>query len=75
MSYITNNDKFISIIIVYQYTISWELCYDEQKINYMPEMDILRNSSQIYFGCPELAVTFEGLAVQKDTQTPSWLRL
>ena len=43
-----------------------------KKINYMLEIDILRNSSQNILGV--LRGAFKGLGVQKDTQTPYWLR-
>ena len=41
-----------------------------KKFNYMLEIDIFKNSSQKNV-CPEV---FKGLSVQKDTQTPCWLR-
>ena len=44
-----------------------------EKFNYMLEIDILRNSSQQFLGVMRGA--FKGLGVQKDTQTPCWLRL
>ena len=42
---------------------------DMKKVNYMLEIDILRNSSQKKSGCPEGC-----FSIQKDTQTPCWLR-
>ena len=42
-----------------------------KKINYMLEIDILRNSSQNFV--VSWGVLFKGLGVQKDTQTPCWL--
>ena len=47
---------------LYPYTMSWELYGDEKKINYMPEIDILRIPHKI-FGCP-LGMPFKGLSVQ-----------
>ena len=44
-----------------------------KKFNYVLEIDILGNSSQIFLGV--LRGAFLGLGVQKDTQTPCWLRL
>ena len=38
----------------------------------MLEIDICRNSSQKYLGV--LRGAFKGLGVQRDTQTPCWLR-
>ena len=42
------------------------------KFNYMLEIDISRNSSPRKLGV--LRGAFEGFGVQKDTQTPCWLR-
>ena len=42
------------------------------KFNYMLEIDILRNSSPKKVGV--LRGVLRGLGVQKDTQTPCWLR-
>ena len=42
-----------------------------KKFNYLLEIDILRNSSQTILG----VLIFKGLGVQRDTQTPCWLRL
>ena len=44
-----------------------------KKFNYMLEIDILRNSSLKKMWV-SLGVLFKGLGVQKDTQTPCWLR-
>ena len=41
-----------------------------KKFNYMIEIHILRNSLQKFLG----VLRAEGLVVQKDTQTPCWLR-
>ena len=41
--------------------------------NYMLEIDILRNFHNIFW--VSWGVLFKGLGVQKDTQTPCWLRL
>ena len=43
-----------------------------KKVNYMLEIDILRNSSQKFW--VSWGVLFKGLGVQNDTQTPCWLR-
>ena len=43
-----------------------------RRFNYMLEIDIFRNTSQKDMGV--LGVVFKGLGVQKDTQTPCWLR-
>ena len=43
-----------------------------KKFNYMLDIDILRNSSQSILGV--LRDAFKGLGVEKDTQTPCWLR-
>ena len=43
-----------------------------KKVDYILEIDILRNSSQNnWVSCGVLS---KGLGVQKDTQTPCWLR-
>ena len=43
-----------------------------RKFNYKLQIEIFRNSTQKN-GCPE-RFFFEGLGVQKGTQTPCWLR-
>ena len=47
-------------------------CMEMKKIKYMLEINILRNSSQIFW--VSWGLLFKGLGVQKDTQTPCWLR-
>ena len=42
-----------------------------KKINYMLEIDILRNSSHLWVS---RGVLFKGLGIQKDTKMPCWLR-
>ena len=56
-----------------------------KKVNHILEIDILRNSSQKYLGVQDHCTVrpglpghgttrATGLGVQKDTQTPCWLR-
>ena len=47
-------------------------CMEMKKFNYMLEIDIFRNSSQNNW--VSWGFVFKGLGVQKDTQTPCWLR-
>ena len=47
-------------------------CMEKKKFNYMLEIDIFRNSSQKKW--VSWGFVFKGLGVQKDTQTPCWLR-
>ena len=52
--------------------MSWESYGDEKDFNYMLQIDISRNSSKDFW--VSIRVVLKGLGVQKNTQTPYWLR-